>query len=226
MEKTPDHTTLTRQHTIKVLGNEALSASAFVLSLEREDFAFRAGQCVLLGLPGKQEMREYSIYSPVDSDRIEVLVKTVEDGRVSRQLGRCRPGDALIIEGPIGYFTLRDADIQNRSFTMIATGTGIAPFHCMTQSYPGLDYRLLHGVRVADDAYAHEKFPEARYVLCTSQDEKGAYHGRVTAYLRDHAPDPEQLFLLCGNVKMIDDVCDLLDAAGVPTDNVRTEVYF
>jgi ferredoxin-NADP reductase len=44
--------------------------------------------------------------------------------------------------------------------------------------------------------------------------------------LGEHAPDPEQLFLLCGNVKMIDEVCDLLDAAGMPTDNVRTEVYF
>jgi NAD(P)H-flavin reductase len=49
-----DHTTLTRQHTAKVLNNEALSESAFILTLAREALTFRAGQCVLLGLPGKR----------------------------------------------------------------------------------------------------------------------------------------------------------------------------
>ena len=221
-----DHTTLTRQHTVKVLANEAITGSAFVLSLERESFQFRPGQCVLLGLPGKQEMREYSIYSAAEADCIQVLVKVVEDGHVSRQLQRCKEGDTLIIEGPVGYFTLREPDVRDRSFSLIATGTGIAPFHSMIQSHPGLNYRLLHGVRTVDEAYARGAFSKERHILCASRDGGGVYQGRVTGYLREHAPDSEQLFLLCGNVKMIDEVCDLLEAAGVPSDNIRTEVYF
>ena len=220
-----DHTTLTRQQTVKVLDNLALTDSAFVLTVERS-FDFQAGQCVLLGLPGKQEMREYSIYSPVDQDHIEVLVKSVEEGRVSRQLQRCKPGDSLIIEGPIGYFTLREQDVDAREFVMIATGTGIAPFRSMVQSCPALQFRVLHGVRTGDEAYGKEYFSEDRRVVCTSRDESGQYRGRVTAYLAEHPPNPEALFLLCGNVKMIDDVCDLLEASGVPSEAIRTEVYF
>ncbi len=220
-----DHTTLTRQQTVKVLDNEALTESTFVLSLERT-FDFRAGQCVLLGLPGKQDMREYSIYSSIDHDCVQVLVRAVETGRVSRQLQRCKPGDALVVEGPIGYFVLHEADIADRSYVMVATGTGIAPFRSMVQSYPALDYRVLHGVRTGGEAYGKACFAEDRQVLCTSRDESGQYCGRVTGYLSEYPPDPGALFLLCGNVKMIDDVCDLLEASGVPSESIRTEVYF
>lgn len=221
-----DHTTLTRQRLLKVIEIRELTSSAYVLCLEGNDIAFRPGQCVILGLPGKQEMREYSIYNPVGEPCLEVLVKIVDGGSVSRQLKRCAKGDTVLMEGPVGFFTLREQDTAARRFVFIASGTGIAPFHSMVGSYSALDYSVLHGVREGTEAYDRVAFDSERYTLCTSRDSTGDFQGRVTDYLHGHPGDPADLYQLCGNVKMIDDVCDILEAQGVPVDNIRSEVYF
>ena len=221
-----DHTTLTRQRLLNVIKIRELTSSAYVLRMEGGDIAFRPGQCVILGLSGKQEMREYSIYNAVGEPYLEVLIKIVDGGSVSRQLKRCAKGDAVLMEGPVGFFTLRDRDIAERRFVFIATGTGIAPFHSMVGSYSALDYSVLHGVREGTEAYHREAFDTERYTLCTSRDTTGDSQGRVTDYLQRHPGDPTAFYQLCGNVKMIDDVCDILEAQGVPVDNIRSEVYF
>lgn len=203
-----------------------LTSSAYVLRMEREDITFRPGQCVILGLPGKQDMREYSLYNAADEPCFEVLIKLVDEGCVSRQLKRCSKGDSILMEGPVGFFTLRVEDITTRRFVFVASGTGIAPFHSMVKSYPELDYAVLHGVREADDAYDRGAYASERYTLCTSRDDSGHFHGRVTDYLRQYPADPRALYQLCGNVRMIDDVCDILEGQGVPVDNIRSEVYF
>jgi ferredoxin--NADP+ reductase len=221
-----DHTTLTRQRSLNVIEIRDLTSTAFVLRMERGDIAFRPGQCVILGLPGKQDMREYSIYSAADEPHLEVLIKLVDEGSVSRQLKKCTKGDTVLMEGPVGFFTLRDKDIATRRFVLIASGTGIAPFHSMVGSYPALYYSVLHGVREGTEAYDRGAFASEHYTLCTSRDETGDFHGRVTDYLRQHPGDPSALYQLCGNVIMIDDVCDILEGQEVPVDNIRSEVYF
>ncbi|NJM14595.1 MAG: hypothetical protein HC896_03735 [Bacteroidales bacterium] len=35
----------------------------------------------------------------------------------------------------------------------LATGTGISPFHSIVNSLPGLNYKLLHGVRYINEGY-------------------------------------------------------------------------
>ena len=221
-----DFTTLTRQKKLTVVETRELTSSAYVLRMEREDIAFRPGQCVILGLPGKQEMREYSIYNGTDDPCLEVLIKLVDEGCVSRQLKRCSKGDTILMEGPVGFFTLRVEDITTRRYVFVASGTGIAPFHSMVKSCPELDYAVLHGVREGADAYDRGAYASERHTLCTSRDDSGDFHGRVTDYLRQHPGDPSALYQLCGNVKMIDDVCDILEGQGVPVDNIRSEVYF
>ena len=203
-----------------------LSSSTFILRLERNGFDFIPGQHVLVGLPNSIETREYSIYSGVNEAHIEILVREIKEGKVSSSLKKSEPGDYLNIQDAIGYFTIEEKLIEQKSFLFIASGTGIAPFHSFVQSYPSLDYNLIHGIRYSEEAYERYKYDLGRYVSCTSGDKKGDFHGRVTHWLKINPVNSDTLCYLCGNCDMIHDVYDILEEQGVPTHNIFTEVYF
>lgn len=219
-------TTITGQHTTTVVAREDLAPTAYVLRLDRGGLAFVPGQCVILGIAGGRDQREYSIYSPIAAATLDVLIREVEGGKVSRQLRRCAPGVEVTIEGPVGFFTLDDVVPSRDEVLFVATGTGIAPFHCMAGSMVGLNYRVLHGVRAASEAFGRATFDRARHVLCASREAAGDFAGRVTDYLRAHPVNPRVRCYLCGNARMIDEAYDILAQQGVPADNIRAEVYF
>lgn len=202
-----------------------LTPDTYVMRFDRNDMPFRAGQHITLGIPGDNQVREYSVYSTGQDTSFEVLIKEVETGSVSRQLRKLIPGELLEVDGPFGYFTLDESKLD-REYLFIGTGTGISPFHSIVGSYPNLNYTLLHGVRYGADAYEKEFYARDRYVLCTSRDEEGDFKGRVTDYLSQHEPNSDTLVYLCGNCDMIYDVYDLLTSRGFPSSNIKTEVYF
>lgn len=216
------------QHsTLNVQAIRELTPSTYVLRFDRNRIPFRSGQHILLGKKDDIQAREYSIYSAEQDDYFEVLIKEVRDGMVSKQLRHVKPGESLNFENPVGYFVLQDEDIKKRQFLFIASGTGIAPFHSFVKSYPGLDYRLLHGVRYANEAYEKETYDKERLVLCTSRDTKGDYKGRVTDYLKANPiADKDTLCYFCGNCEMIHEAYDILLNQGVPSENLFAEVYF
>lgn len=203
-----------------------LTESTYVIRFDRNDMDFVAGQHITLGIPGDNQVREYSIYSSVFDPFLEVLIKEVEDGLVSRKVRKLSEGDLLNIDGPFGFFTISEEKLGNGKFLFIATGTGIAPFHSLAGSYPNLDYTLIHGVRYASEAYECSSFPGDRYILCTSRDEGGNFNGRVTDYLAKHEVDSDTLVYLCGNCDMIYEVYDQLTSRGIDSDQIKTEVYF
>jgi ferredoxin--NADP+ reductase/benzoate/toluate 1,2-dioxygenase reductase subunit len=219
--------TNTKAKILRARSIRELTPTTYVLQFDRLGTPFRAGQHILLGRNNDIQAREYSIYSAEQDEFFEVLIKEVKDGTVSRQLRSVKPGDALNFENPVGYFVLRDEDINKRKFLFIASGTGIAPFHSFVRSYPGLDYKLLHGIRYATEAYDKETYEKKRLVLCTSRDNKGNYQGRVTDYLKAYPiEDKSTLCYFCGNCEMIHEAYDILLKQGVPPENLFAEVYF
>jgi ferredoxin--NADP+ reductase/benzoate/toluate 1,2-dioxygenase reductase subunit len=195
------------------------------MRFDRQGMPFRAGQHITLGIPGNNQVREYSIYSTEQDTALEVLIREVDSGTVSKQLRKLIPGELLDVDGPFGYFTLDERQLD-REYLFVATGTGIAPFHSLAGSYPGLNYTLLHGVSYGHDAFERSEYPKKRHVLCTSRDREGAFHGRVTDYLKQKELSLDTLVYLCGNCDMIYDVYDLLTSRGFPPGNIKTEVYF
>ncbi len=179
-----------------------------------------------LGLPGAIARREYSIYSGAGDDFLEVLVREIEGGLVSRALKRCEPGDVVSVEGPYGLFITDRSQRSSGRYLFVGTGTGISPFHCLARSYPEIDYLLLHGVRSAGERYEDETFDPSRCVTCVSRGEGGDFQGRVTDYLRSHPVDPGRLAYLCGNSDMIYEVFAILRGQGVARHHLFAEVYF
>ncbi|MFA8436690.1 MAG: ferredoxin--NADP reductase [Marinifilaceae bacterium] len=213
-----------KQH--KILDVRNLTPSTYVIQMEKNGFEFKTGQYITLGRTGSIDRREYSIYSSEKDKYLEVLIKEVDEGLVSKQLKKCKTGDALDIDGPFGHFSLKEEEISKRKFLFIATGTGISPIHSFIKTYPELDYTLLHGVREGSDACERECYEDDRYILCTSRDKTGDFHGRVTDYLLKYPVDPDTVCYLCGNCYMIYEVYDILEKQGISLGPVHTEVYF
>ncbi len=203
-----------------------LTDAAYLLRMNRRGLSFRSGQHILLGKAGSIHNREYSIYSGEEEDFIEVLVKEVEDGLVSKQLKKVTAGEMVQIEGPLGFFTIPQNLLQTTHFLFIATGSGIAPFHSFVKSYPLLNYTLLHGIRNGNEAYGRQDFDPKRYIACTTADTSGKFHGRVTDYIRKNIVDKHTYCFLCGNFNMIHDVFDLLEEQAIPPGQIHAEVYF
>lgn len=218
---------MTKNNKHRLQGVRLLTDSTYVLEVERNGMEFEAGQHILLGEPINIHKREYSIYSGTKDENLEVLIKEVEDGLVSKQLKKLQSGDMLEIEGPLGFFSIDQEMIRkNRKFLFIASGTGIAPFHSMIKSIPGLDYKLLHGVRHAEEAYEKNTYDAERHVLCTSGDDKGDFSGRVTDYIKQNEFDKDTICYFCGNFNMIREAMSLLEKKGIPPAQLHAEVYF
>jgi ferredoxin--NADP+ reductase/benzoate/toluate 1,2-dioxygenase reductase subunit len=212
---------------LRAISIRDLTPSAYILRFERRGIPFKAGQHILLGVKKDIQAREYSIYSAEQDPFFEVLVKEVREGKVSRQLRNVKKGDILNFENPVGYFTIKEEHIENKQFLFIASGTGIAPFHSFVKSYPELDYRILHGVRYANEAYERGEYDPDRMVVCTSREETGDFHGRVTQWLKENpVGNKETLCFLCGNCEMIHEAYDILSSQGIPSENLFAEVYF
>lgn len=209
--------------TFKILERRWLSSDVFILKFERKNIHFKAGQYLLLGPEGFPETREYSIYSAVTDDFFEILVRLVSNGIVTPALAKVQIGSHLFVQGPFGFFQI---DSQNlaKPFLFCATGTGLSPFHSFVRSYPKLNYQLLHGIRDKKDIFEIQSL--SHYYSCTSRDDSGNYHGRLTERLLSLSLSSDTLCYLCGNCDMIYDSYDILREKGISSFHIFSEVYF
>ncbi len=214
-----------KRTTCKVLEIRRLTPETAVVRFERCGLEFEPGQYIRVGLEGDPEIRDYSVYSGSNQeDYLEVLVRRVEDGLVSKQLCDLEVGEEVSVGGPYGHFKLTE-EARGKPLLLIATGTGISPFHSFAESYEGLQYRLIHGTARLDESY-ESGFYGGAYFHCVSREEGGDFKGRVTEYLKTLEIDQETNAFLCGNCDMIYEAFDLLQDKGLPTAQIHTEVYF
>lgn len=203
-----------------------LTDATYVVRFNRRDLTFKPGQHLVVGVLGMSDAREYSVYSGKDEEFLEIIVREVADGAVSKKLRRLSPGNTLDVGGPYGFFLTNAQPPTNKKFLFIASGTGIAPFHSFVKTYPNADYTIIHGIRTIDEAYEREVYEKERYITCTSRDEKGDFHGRLTAYLKSVDIDKDTMVYLCGNSDMIFESIDILQEKGLSNSHIFTEVYF
>ncbi|MBX7056574.1 MAG: hypothetical protein K1X75_00820 [Leptospirales bacterium] len=152
------------------------------LKLEGRAYSFVEGQSMGIVTPGLREdgkphkLRLYSIASAqhgdIDSDTIGLCVKRLVEHRAegpyhgicSNYLCNRKPGDELLVTGPVGKAFSLPVD-SSFGVLMFATGTGIAPFRAFLESmYPasgaawGGQAALFYGARTrAELAYLNDE---------------------------------------------------------------------
>ena len=120
-------------HELEVLWVHHWTDQLFSFRIRRpEDFRFRSGEFVMLGLPGdeggKPILRAYSIASPSWDEALEFLSIKVPDGPLTSRLQKIQPGDTVLMgRKPTGTLVL-DALTCGDRLWLIGTGTGLAPW--------------------------------------------------------------------------------------------------
>jgi len=120
-------------HELKVLWVRHWTDQLFSFALERpEDFRFRSGEFVMIGLPGdgggKPILRAYSVASPFWAEELEFFSIKVPDGPLTSRLQKIQTGDTVLMgKKPTGTLVL-DALTGGERLHLIGTGTGLAPW--------------------------------------------------------------------------------------------------
>ena len=113
---------------------------------------FKAGQFIVLGLPGsyprvegatgefkkqdpdKMIRRAYSIASSSTDEYVEFYISLVRSGSLTPRLWNLNIGDKIYMSSkPTGMFTLDRVD-ENQNVILISTGTGVAPYMSMLRT--------------------------------------------------------------------------------------------
>lgn len=120
-------------HELEVLWVRHWTDQLFSFAIARpEDFRFRSGEFVMIGLPGedggKPILRAYSIASPCWDEQLEFLSIKVPNGPLTSRLQKIQPGDTVLMgKKPTGTLVL-DALTGGERLWLIGTGTGLAPW--------------------------------------------------------------------------------------------------
>jgi len=120
-------------HEERVLWVRHWTDSLFSFAITRpDDFRFRSGEFVMIGLPGedggKPILRAYSIASPNWAEELEFYSIKVPDGPLTSRLQTIQAGDTVLMgKKPTGTLVL-DALTGGDRLWLIGTGTGLAPW--------------------------------------------------------------------------------------------------
>ncbi len=211
----------------RVLGRRFLTDDTFVIRVERSSDEIHAGQCFSVGTKSLGINREYSMYSGAHDDYVEFLIRKIQNGAVSSELGIIPIGSNVEIHGPFGEFCLDTSEVDKQKYLFVASGVGVAPFSSFIKTFPNLDYSLLHGIRKEFEKYDHETYSSTRYIPCVSRPEDNSIQPMRVTNLIDTIPlDTYSKIYLCGNQQMITDSVQALKNRNYPTSKIFTEVFF
>ncbi|GIW79372.1 MAG: dihydroorotate dehydrogenase [Gemmatales bacterium] len=204
----------------EIVENVLLARDTYRLRLHAPDVArsIRPGQFVMLRLPGTSDPllgRPFALYDVAFDNRqqpafLDIVYLVV--GKLTGALAALRPGDSLIVWGPLGNGF---PAIACPHLALVAGGIGQTPFlACIKavlgkQSYGGLQSKqtvdkvtLCYGVRRAEFLAGVDDFRAAgAEVFVATDDGSAGFHGFVTD-LVEQLPRPDRL-IGCGPEPMM-----------------------
>lgn len=213
--------------------------------VEPASFAFKPGQYADIQIPNHDDHRSFSMaMTPTSSTVLEFLIKKYPGGHFSGLLeGVLKVGDELKLDGPYGSFTLREW--SDRPIICIAGGAGMAPvlslLRHMVEAGSERPVTFYYGARNLSDLFyideiqkMGEKLTDFRFVPCLSDtwpddwSELGVEGetGLVTDVVKRQEENMAACeYYLCGPPPMVDAALGLLDANGVPLDQVHYDKF-
>ena len=210
---------------VKKINN--LSKGNYIISLDKGDLNFKAGQFFSLGIAKTYINREYSVCSGENDETLDFLIREVEGGILSKKLRELKKDDEVKVLGPYGSFYLDQIDL-NKKYIFIATGTGISPFMSLLKTFPKINYQLFHGVRFEEDIIS--ELSEKNYFKFVSKEKvnkENFFYGRISSnFDMIKKQDKNSFVFLCGNSLMVTEIYDKLINNNFKSENIFTEIFF
>ncbi len=201
----------------------------------RDAFTYRAGQFLTFEIPwnGVRLRRCYSLSSAPECDpRPRVTVKRVADGRISNWLNdEVNVGDTLLVQAPVGRFTLRDA--PERKVVLLGGGSGVTPMLSIMKSAlrsTRRSVKLIDANRDRESILFREEielwraeFPERLEVVYHLDSDSGFM---TRESIQEHFNGWESGdFFVCGPTGFMDTAESAFEAAGIDSSQTHFERF-
>lgn len=230
-----------------LVGSWRVADQTMAFRFERPpQWSFEAGQFIDVTLLNSREtdsegnVRGFSVASTPDEETLLVATR-MRDTAFKRTLGAALPETEFKIEGPFGDFRLHhDA---RRPAVMIAGGIGVTPFRSMVldATHRGLKLRivLFYINRRPEDApflqelqNIEKHYSNYHFVPIVTQParSRSRWNGETghldEVMLKRHLNGLENpIYYIAGPARMVESVRSVLTAAGIDSDDVRTEEF-
>jgi anthranilate 1,2-dioxygenase reductase subunit len=228
--------------TATVTDVKQVSASTAILHLDLgtvgQPLDFLPGQYARLQIPGTESLRSYSFANrPSSSNQLQFLIRLLPDGVMSNYIReRCRAGDDIVLEAPLGAFYLRHVA---KPLILVAGGTGLSALLGMLDELAergcGQPVHLYYGVRDAADlcerarieAYA-ERIPGFRYTEVVSEPSP-QWTGK-RGYIAEHFDSSELRdapvdMYVCGPPPMVESIKSWLQTQALDSVHLYYEKF-
>ncbi len=213
-----------------------------------ETFRFAPGQYLTFrtNLDNEEVRRSYSIcVSPHEGD-LRVAVKKVEQGKFSTYANDVlKKGDLIEVMPPMGKFTPKQTDKQQKNYLAFAAGSGITPvmsiMKAILETEPGSTFTLVYGNKNRNTIIFREAIEALKnkymqrfsvyHVLSREQMEVPLFNGRISAEkcteLSKTLIDIDSIdeAFICGPEDMILSVRQQLIDLGMPSASVHIELF-
>ena len=205
---------------------------------EVEALSFTPGQFVSFSdeVGGRKVTRAYSVASAPAGNRFELCLNRVKDGLFSPHLFELQAGEAVEMQGPLGYFVPKR---PFRDSVLVATGTGVAPFRAFLQdpevAGDGAAVTLLMGARFEEGLLYRGEFEELaeelrgfRYLPTVTRPGAGwrGRTGRVQEHLEEALGGRREVDVyICGLKAMLNEVRAALKERGFERGQIIYEKY-
>ena len=226
---------------MKVLKIEKETHDTVTLTLKGDEkLDFKPGQFIMIELisEGKIPKRAYSLSSsPTRNDTLEITVKEMRDGWISKLLNEIKEGEELIVTGPYGHFVFDPETMKE--IVLLGAGSGIAPFrgfsHFLIDKKLSTKVTFVYSNKTEEDIIFHKQLvefekaiPNMELMLCLSREKKeGFVEGRITEKLvkKIMAKHKDPNYFICGPPKMVSGTKELLEKNGVVKEKIKVEIY-
>ncbi|CAN5305844.1 FAD-binding oxidoreductase [soil metagenome] len=213
--------------------------------VEPAAFAFKPGQYADLQLPDGTGHRSFSMATtPTSTSGVEFIIKKYPGGQFTALLdGSLTVGDELVVNGPYGSFTLREW--SDKPIVCVGGGAGMAPIlsllRHMAEEKINRPVAFYYGARNLTDLFYLDEIAaigtqltDFRFVPALSETWPEDWtstgldgeSGFVTDVMTSREADLlASEYYLCGPPPMVDAALALLEANGVPLEQIHYDKF-
>jgi ferredoxin-NADP reductase len=226
----------------KVTNVEKVTYDTTKIRFEGPKVEFKPGQFMMISCPVDDEIvkRAYSISSSPTKDYLEITVREVPTGLVSKILQKVKIGDEFELTGPFGAFFFDEE--TDKDIILIGCGCGVMPFWSMIDNIidKNLDVKVKYFVsyQKEHDIVFKEKAeqlikdnPNIKiYYTLTRDNENSSWqgrHGRIDKeYLAENIGNISgKTFFVCGTIAFANSMKEILLELGVSKDNIKWSAH-
>jgi len=214
----------------------------------KDTFAYRQGQYLTLrtSIDGEEVRRSYSICSAVQDERLRVAIKRCAGGVFSNwATERLAKGMQLDVMPPSGNLNVPLDAASSRHYLAFAAGSGITPILSIAKTTllaePGSRFTIVYGNRASSSVIFRDELTDLKdqylgrlrlvYVMSREPQDVELFNGRINEdkcnQLLQQWIDIRDIDVafICGPEDMMHGVSRSLQAAGLPKEQIRIELF-